>query len=248
LEKNSNNAIHYAIAYFNGTSFGTYTDQKGLFELSISNYGSMPLTISALGYYSVTLNDIPTDKPLLIYLTPKIFELNEVIVTDKHDAKSREKNLKLFKEVFLGTTKNASNCEIINEKDILVFHENDTLKAYSLEPILINNRALGYKISYYLDKFEFFEKSGTYSFSGNIIFIEDVKISKSQKQVFNERRKAYLGSKMHFFRVLWENNLNTSGFSVSTLTNVKLSYNNIVIQKDNPMRWSSLTGQFIYQI
>lgn len=240
LEINSNKVIQYAIAYFNGTSFGTYTDQKGSFEFDITQYRSMPLTISALGYYSVTLNVIPNEKPFLVYLTPKVFELSEVIVSDKLDAKLRERNLKSFKEIFLGSTKNASSCEIINEGDILIFHENDTLKAYSLNPILIINRALGYKISYYLDRFEFSNRNRTYFFTGNILFIDDININNDQKKVFEERRKVYLGSKMHFFRVLWDDKLHLSGFSVSTLTNIKLANNEIVVQKDAPMKDDSL--------
>ncbi|MDO9340511.1 MAG: carboxypeptidase-like regulatory domain-containing protein, partial [Bacteroidales bacterium] len=90
LEKNTKSAIQHALVYFNGTSVGTYTDQKGFFEFDISKYNSMPLTISALGYYSVTLNEFPTDKPFLIYLPLKVFKLNEVNISAKHNAQSRE--------------------------------------------------------------------------------------------------------------------------------------------------------------
>ncbi|MDO9340027.1 MAG: hypothetical protein Q7T72_05800, partial [Bacteroidales bacterium] len=152
-----------------------------------------------------------------------------------HNAQSREKNLKIFKEIFLGTTPNALKCEIINENDIMIFHKNDTLKAYSLKPILINNKALGYKISYYLDKFEFIEKSGIYLFTGNVIFNEDRTTYNRQKQIFERRRNTYLGSKMHFFRALWENNLDSAEFSVANHNKAKLNYNGLVIQKDNPL-------------
>jgi hypothetical protein len=241
LEKNTNSPIQHALVYFNGTSAGTYTDQKGFFELDISKNSSMPLTISALGYYSITLNDFPKNNPLLVYLPLKVFELNEVNISGKADRNLRKQNLRLFKEIFLGKTDNASNCEIINENDIIIFHENDTLKAYSLKPILVNNKALGYKISYYLDKFEFIEKNQTFYFAGNIIFDEDMPINNRRKEVIATRRvHSYLGSRMHFFRVLWENNLNSTGFSVSTLTNVKLNYNDIVTQKFNPLSMDTL--------
>lgn len=241
LEKNTNSPIEHALVYFNGTSVGTYTDQKGSFELDITKNNFMPLTISALGYYSVTLNDFTVNNPLIIYLTLKVFELNEITISAKADVLLRKENLKIFKEIFLGVSDNASNCEIVNESDILIFHENDTLKAYSLKPIFVNNKALGYKISYYLDKFEFNGNEGTYHFEGNIIFNEDLPTNNRQKKNIELRRlNTYLGSKMYFFRELWENNLNSAGFSVATLKKVRLNYNDIVIQKINPLNLDTL--------
>jgi hypothetical protein len=236
FQKNTNNPIQDALVYFNGTSVGTSTNQKGFFKLDISKNELMPLTISALGYYSVTLTGFPTDSTLLIYLTLKVFELKEVTISAKADKSIRKENLQRFKEVFLGITDNASNCEIVNESDIVVYHENDTLKAYSLKPILINNKALGYKISYYLDKFKYDEGSLTYLFTGNIIFNEDPTISKRRKKVIDIRRSnAFLGSRMHFFRALWENDLKAEGFSVVTETDLNANYKDIVIRKYNPV-------------
>ena len=171
MDQNTKSPITYASVYFNTTFIQTYTDQNGYFTLDISKYISMPLTVSALGYYSTTINDFQTDKPLLIYLSPKVFELKEVVVTAKNSAKTRRRNLKLFKTVFLGITSNASKCQITNEKDIIIINntDNDTIKAFSSKPILIDNQALGYKISYYLDRFEFYKKSSSFFFEGNII-------------------------------------------------------------------------------
>ena len=155
LDQYSDSTISFASVYFNGTLAGTLADQYGYFELDISGYSSMPLTISALGYYSVTLTDFPADKIISIHLAPKVFELREVIVTAKAYAEARKTNIKLFKAQFLGQTFNALRCEIINTNDILLTYdsENETLKAFSSKPILINNNALGYKITYYLDQF-----------------------------------------------------------------------------------------------
>jgi len=237
LDKSTGNAIQHAIVYFNGTFNGTYTDQKGNFELDISKNNMMPLTISALGYYSATNNDFEDSEPLLIYLSPKVYELNEVVISAKRSARSRRENLRLFKAIFLGTTQNASRCEIINEKDIVLFNDNDTLKAYSLQPILIDNKALGYNISYYLDRFTFLGKNNVYVFTGNIIFNEDLITNDIQKWIIERRRRnAYFGSKMHFFRSLWSNDLDSVGFSVTGMANVKLNYNDIVIQKDDPSK------------
>jgi CarboxypepD_reg-like domain len=77
LENKTNSPIFAAI-YFSGTFVGTLSDLNGNFELDISKNASMPLTISSIGYYSVTLTDFLTYKPLIIYMTPKVYEVKEV--------------------------------------------------------------------------------------------------------------------------------------------------------------------------
>ena len=148
LDKSNNLKINFASIYINGTSVGTNSDQNGYFELDITKYSSLPLTISALGYYSVTLTDFSREKPIEVYLTPKTFELNEVVVAAKSTAKERKANLKLFRDQFLGSSYNGQNCVIMNEGDITFKNgtSHDTLKAFASKPILIVNNALIYKM------------------------------------------------------------------------------------------------------
>jgi hypothetical protein len=91
-DQQNDSMINSASVYINGTSIGTHSDQYGYFELDISNFGSMPLTISALGYVSSTLSDFPGDRQFVIYLTPKIFELEEVVISSSPSAKAKERN------------------------------------------------------------------------------------------------------------------------------------------------------------
>jgi hypothetical protein len=202
----------------------------------------MPLTISALGYYSITLPDFSKDKPLVVYLTPKVFELNEVVIKSKSLSRERKEKLILFRNEFLGTTENGQNCEITNEKDISFNYDSDkdTLKAFASKPLLINNRRLGYKITYYLDKFEYYKKTKSFFYQGTIIFNEDSISDKTQKQSIDRRRRyAYLGSRMHFFRELWTNNLSKSGFKILNSSDENLDYKNLVIQKDSLRKFLS---------
>lgn len=233
FDKNTDEKVLYAAIYFNGTFVGTTSNANGNFKLDVSKNSSMPLTISCMGYYSHTLNDYTTDKPLIIYLKPKAFEVNEVVVSAKSLAKKRKANLKLFKSIFLGSSLNAESCDIINEKDITFNYgsDHDTLKAFALKPIIIKNKALGYNITYYLDKFEYNKKSRDFIYKGNSIFNEDLITNETNKQLYEEERiKTYLGSRMHFFRALWTNNFISSGFQVKDLENIELNHNNIVIQ------------------
>jgi hypothetical protein len=235
FDKSNKSIISYASIYLNGTFVGTTSDLNGNFELDLSKNALMPLTISYIGYYSVTLTDFPTDKPLLIYLTPKVYEINEVVVSSKSLAKRRRANLNLFKNVFLGTTANAKNCEILNETDITFNYnsDRDTLKAFASKPILINNKALGYKITYYLDRFEYHKKDRTMLITGSQIFSEDYAVEETHKQLYERRRKnAYLGSRMHFFRALWADVLISEGFTVRNPAGQYLSYKDIVDEKN----------------
>jgi hypothetical protein len=252
LEKGTDNTISTAAIYYAGTFVGTLADKNGNFELDISKSTLLPLTISSIGYYSVTLTDYSTDKPLIIYLVPKLYELKEVVISSRPLFRKRKECLKLFKDVFLGTTYNARNCEIINEKDISFNYDTcqDTLKAIASMPILINNRALGYKIRYYLDKFEYYKINGTFFYKGNISFIEDLTSGKSDKKLserfYEKRRKnAYLGSRMHFFRALWSDDIKSAGFIVKNSANEYLRTRDIVIQEDS-LCADSLNEQFKY--
>ena len=245
LDQTGGIKISFASVYLNGTSVGTYSDQNGDFKLDITKYSSMPLTISALGYYSVTLSDFAKDIPVMVHLAPKIFELNEVVINSKAIDKERIINLRLFRNEFLGTTDNANKCEIINEKDIAFNYgsDKDTLKAFASHPIIIYNNALGYKITYYLDKFEYYKKSKSFFYKGSTIFSEDSTSEKTQKQFFERRRRySYLGSRIQFFRSLWANNLNPSGFSIKNPADEILGYNNIVVVDDSLKKFLTYKG------
>jgi hypothetical protein len=233
--------IYSASIYFSGTSVGTLADQNGNFQLDVSRYPNMPLTISAIGYYSVTLKVFSTDKPNLVYMNPKLFELTEVVVNAKSHSRERRENLTTFRNEFLGTTGNAINCEITNEDDIRFKYsaDKDTLKAFALKPILITNKALGYQITYYLDKFEYYKPGNSFFFMGNIIFSED----STKKMLYERKRKnTYLGSRMHFFRALWVDDLNSSGFTIKNSANETLSYKKIVYQQDSHTKYLRYHG------
>jgi hypothetical protein len=242
FDKKTNLAIDFASIYFNGTFVGTNSDLNGKFKLDISNNASMPLTISAIGYNSVALKltDFSIEEPFLVYMTPKVFELQEVVIGDKSLARKRRINLFLFKNAFLGSTANARNCEIINEKDIRFNYDSDrdTLRAFSSKPIIIDNRSLGYKVTYFLDEFELNKQNDSFYFLGSIIFNEDLTVDETKKKLYEAKReKAYIGSRMHFFRSLWENNLDSAGFVIRNEVGKNLGYKDIVFQEDSLIKF-----------
>jgi hypothetical protein len=240
LDKSNNQMISYASIYINGTSVGTNSNQNGYFELDISKYSSLPLTVSALGYYSFTLTDFSLEKPIEIFLSPKTFELNEVIVAAKSTSKERKADLKQFKNQFLGFSYNGQNCFIENEADITFKNSasHDTLKAFASKPLLIVNNALGYKITYYLDKFEYCWKSKSFLYKGSAYFSEDMAMALTKKNFFEKRRRiTYLGSRSHFFASLWTNSLKSSGFTIMNSQDEILNYEDIVTVKAGLLKY-----------
>jgi hypothetical protein len=247
-DQSTKNPINFATVYFSGTFVGTHSDQNGNFEIDISKNKSMPLIISALGYYSNTVSYLSSDKYYRIYLKPKIFELDDIVISTKGNAKmrrERKENIKIFREVFIGKTSNAQKCDIINENDLMFKYSSfsDTIIAFSIKPLLIENKALGYKISYYLDKFEYSEQTDYFYFYGNIMFLDDSTTRERRTQRFEGRREiAFLGSRMHFFRTLWIDDLNSSGYSVYDNNNNKLCYDDLVIQTDSLSKYLKNMG------
>ena len=205
LDAKTQSKISYASVYFNATSAGTTSDNAGNFKLDISKNSLSPLTISAIGYYSVTLVNYQTTRPLTVLLTPKIYDLHEVGIKAKSLKRKRKQNMNLFREEFLGTGTNAHYCSILNEKDISFNYDSDadTLKVFAQKPIIVDNNALGYRLTYYLDKFEYYRNARTTFFKGNLIFEDKIGADSIQKQHYNKiRKQTYLGSRMHFFRTL----------------------------------------------
>jgi len=105
-DRSTDSTLSYAIIYISGTSIGMYSDLHGNFELDISKFSSLPITISLFGYHSITLHKHAGNIMNNIYLTPKIMELKEVIVT-AYGRGNRDEYLKIFKREFFGETQNS---------------------------------------------------------------------------------------------------------------------------------------------
>lgn len=287
-DRSTDSTLSFAIVYISGTSIGTYSDEHGNFTLDISRYSSMPITISLLSYYSVTLSEHGSNKMYDIFLSPKIKELDEVVVTAKGHWKTY---MRMFEREFLGETKNAMECNILNEKDLRFSYDPDsnTLRAFSSEPVLIHNKALGYSITYYLDKFQYSAKMDekrvlaekSYYLNkfqpirnkmdekrvlteklvllGNYLFKDDIlALSESEKRKVEARRKsAYVGSRMHFFRLLYQGDLVQNGkhnillsdntpvsniFSIGSKTTI--NSDSFVIRKDSISSYIKNEGEF----
>ncbi len=211
LNDRNGSPISGASIYFNNTSIGTLSNETGDFSLAGAVEGD--LIISSVGFDRIIYKvgkDEPGKKSLTFRLQPKEATLQDVMVLP--DA-ARKKYLALFRENFLGMTEEADNSRITN-LDAIYFikppNDQNGIIALSDTPLHIINRKLGYNIQFDLGQFYLNERSGITSFYG---FTRYDEMGDKRKWVKN-RRRAYYGSSVHFFRSLISNTLEQEGYSI----------------------------------
>jgi hypothetical protein len=77
------------------------------------------------------------------------------------------------------------------------------------------------------NRFEFNKQTSSLYFSGSILYSEDD--STYRRFTRNRRKRAYMGSRMHFFRALWADDLYSTKYEINNLSGDTLFFNDIVI-------------------
>jgi hypothetical protein len=139
----------------------------------------------------------------------------------------------MFTKAFLGNTYNAMKCRIVNP-DILDFDYNkkrQQLSASTSDFLIIDNKALGYRIKYLVYSF-MTDEAGVTSYVGASSF-EPMKGNGLQEKIWQNRRaKAHFGSTMHFLRSCIADLIKENGFIVREL--IKPEYrptDSLILQK-----------------
>lgn len=214
--------IASASIFINGTSKGTVSNSIGHFALTdVPSKGSYELVISSIGYTTLIFPFSADSLPiaLIIQLKPKVTEL-ESIVVEPWEKDGWAKWGRLFTESFVGTTAASRQCVIKNYKALRFRYSRKTniLVAVADEPLIIENKALGYRIQYQLEDFIYNMKERTLLFVGYTLF-EDMSEDRNRipRRWINNRKHAYAGSMMHFMRSLYTNQLAKDGFEVQRM-------------------------------
>jgi hypothetical protein len=211
--------IAAASVFLNGTSKGTVTRDDGTFVLTGIRPGSYQLIISAIGYatFQTTIDTRALPSALNVTLQTRSTELSAVTVEPGNEI-GWKKWGKIFWDTFIGTTENASMCTIEN-KNALRFHfdrDNRKLAVSAAEPIIIVNKALGYRMEYRLEAFSYDLPTQDFSYYGFLFFQEMTAVDSAQQQDWiANRRRAYLGSMRHFIRSLYSGRLREEGFIIA---------------------------------
>jgi hypothetical protein len=211
-----NNPIPFASVYLSRTTIGTHTNANGSYVLKVPQNGAYELIISAVGYKSFSCRVYTDGRKIIInsILHVQTVMLNEVTVSSKE--KNRLENYTRFKRMFLGETLNSMSCRIDNPDDIRLFFESDKgiLNGYSLKPIRVINKALGYTVLYDLRDFSYNITTGVLRFSGNQYFQPLAGNKASNKRWTRNRLSAYYGSRMHFLRTMFTDSMLTQGYKI----------------------------------
>ena len=231
--------IAQASVYYGGTQTGTMTDAEGVFKLQ-QMPGKIPMVVSCIGYYSTTLSDYSSAGQLKIYLKPKVNELQGITINA--GGMSRADMEKLFIREFIGISDNAANCRIINIDDVDLYYskKTGTLTAFSDKPLEIENKRLGYHITYYLDKF--IKDAKNILYQGNYVFTDKV-TDADQKQISHNREEAYDGSRMEFIRALWSDKLGQYGYKVVDHYSKPVPIDSILVSDKLAQKFIILSGR-----
>jgi hypothetical protein len=212
--------IAFANVFFANTRIGVSSDVDGKFTLEGFPSGKYDLTIAYVGYttYQQALEFNNSTLRVTVSLKTAEVRLREVEV--KADTTGWARNFVTFKKYFLGETKNAKSCTILNPKSIHLYFDRTTnvLVAHAREAIQMENRALGFQLSYYLIQFELDFKTRRILVFGIPAFQNLVSDKQNlQRSWEKERLRAYQGSMIHFMRALRTQTLADQGFSVKKL-------------------------------
>lgn len=210
-----NNPVPFASIYLNNTTYGASSDNSGTYSLRIDQEGVYELIVSCIGFNPKSYKIQADNKQhvLNITLSVKPVDLKEVIVEEK--STNRITNYTHFLSLFLGPTKFARFCTIRNLNDLRLYGKifGSINRGYSVKPLEIENRALGYHIIYDLRDFSYDYETHTIKFYGQQYFIP-MKGSKRQVARWEENRKvAYYGSSLHFFRKLFSDSAFSNGYA-----------------------------------
>lgn len=210
-----------ASIYLSGYKIATVADNDGKFKLSNLKPGSYDLLVQIVGYLPYSKSVIIADQSVQVDLVLKenVAQLDEVTVRADPN---RQKYINQFKEFFIGKTPNALQCKILNPQVLNVDFDitKSTLTVSTTEFLVVENKALGYRLKYMLDHFEFNSRTHIIYYSGHPFF-EELKASATKKKKYIAAREiAYYGSSQHFFRSLYANKTKEEGFIINKMIKI----------------------------
>ena len=194
---------------------GTATDDNGNFLLDGVPPGAHRIVVTMLGYEPASTDTLlRADKTyeLNLSLNSTTVELDEIVVNARL-ARRWQRRLKKFTRLFLGETNNSALTTILNPEVLSFRSRLGRLSATASEPLIIENRALGYQLQYYLK--EFFYYGNTIKYDGDPSFTELVPADTAEWLLWQvNRESAFHGSERHFLLSLMAGRTQEEGFEV----------------------------------
>jgi hypothetical protein len=212
IEAKNSELIPSTNVFLVGTTLGTQADSKGHFVIKNVTSGNYQLVASMVGFQTFSQKITVSNKKVTINISmlEDVKSLDEVKVVGERD-KAWEKRYKVFEREFLGNNFDKKEVKILN-KEVLDFHYKEgLLSANAEQPLVIENKTLGYKITYILKGFE---KNKTKTYYKGIPRYEQLipKNIEEERAWEKNRKNAYKGSLSHFLKSLLDDRLEQEGF------------------------------------
>lgn len=214
-----------ANVFLAGTTTGTATGDDGTYRLPTLRPGAVTLVVSMLGYEPArrVLRLAPgASRTVDLRLTPRVLQADGVVVEARRDDAWYDR-LDRFRDVFLGTTRNAHDTHILNANVLRFDAANGVLRASATAPLIVQNQALGYRVKYTLHAFER-RPDGTSRYVGEAFFTPLSPPTDAVATDWAERReRAYEGSFVHWIRSVLQDRCRQEGFTTSKHLRVRSS-------------------------
>jgi len=196
------------------SGIGSITDEQGRYAFTLP-LGAHRLVVSRIGHKTQT-HDVMVRAPrayLLNYdLEEAVLALGEISVSDERDP-DWDGHLAAFVEFFVGKTSNAEFVTLENP-EVLDFDLHDgALFATSSEPLILNNRALGYRLEHHLHQFIVDGDETWQDGESHFTELHPRNAEEAERWAAN-REKAWSGSGQHFFQSIMEDRSRQEGFLV----------------------------------
>ena len=206
-----------ATVYLSGTTRGVVADDDGRFRLTGVQPGAYRLVASLVGFTAGT-QDIRISAgqaeagPFAFRLVA--VSLGEAVVEARGDERFRRR-LETFTRVLLGESENARQTRIVNP-EVLDFRDRfGALRAETRAPLVVENRALGYRLTYDLRLFS--STPTRISYDGDERFEELVPADAAEAARWETARAmAFRGSLRHLLRALRTGTAGAEGFTFRT--------------------------------
>ena len=211
-----------ATVFLSGTSIGVKTDERGRFTIKFPP-AKYNLVAIQRGFETGT-QIVDGKKPLdsiTVFLKPRP-KSGRKGPFPGYTKTNWENWVGFFLQNLLGTAENPAYCSIKNlaSVDFYLSKDSTELIASSDEPLVIQNKFLGYTILYQIESFRY-HPSTPALFYGGYTFFQPMQGGRSkQKEWQANRATAYSGSMMHFMRSLYVNKLEGEGFEARHLRKV----------------------------
>lgn len=212
VSTSNNQPVPNASVFLSDASVGTQTDATGAFTLYNVKNGQYDLVVSCIGFETYHLTLMMTGSVVsvpVISLMPKITVLKEIKIKYDPDHKA---HLERFVKEFLGHSDNARQCTILNPEiiDMDYNRKADRITASTDDFLIIENKALGYRIKYLLKSFSCDLIGVNYYGSSTFELLKGT--DSQQKKWTKNRQQTYTGSNMQFLRSCIDNTVQEKGF------------------------------------